>query len=949
MDTRNRIRLGIGAKLALSFALVLALVAVLSWAGLRAAREAGDSAAEIGERDLALVAEAGEATALGLRVRELALLHTLAGPAELGQLEAEIRAADQSFAERLETLAALAHAPGQVALVATLEADWLEYVRLRDELTLTLSRAGDVAGAREAAAGAVGERFARARAGLNALAAEGRESATTEIAAATERFSDTESLIYALIAVAGVLGLGTALVASRRVGGGIRAVAVAAQELAAGDLARRAPVRGRDEVALLAESFNAMAGELEAHERRRRAVSDLQRLALATRSLDPVLEEAVELVSRTLEVDCAAICEHLAGKDTFAVRASICRDGEHAELELTAGSHPHTAYTLSAERPVVIDDVAADTRFEPPVALLEFGVVSAIGVPVQGRPRRPFGVLEAHSRRRRVFGDDDARFLEEIAGVLAAAIARRGVEEALEASEARFRSLIQNSSDLTLLLDESARIVFASPSAARVAGCSPDELVGRSAFDFVHEDDLGRIVARLEQVAAEPGSLATAEFRALGPGESAVYLDGTALNLVDNPAVGAIVVNARDVSERRRAEADSARLEEQLRQSQRLESVGRLAGGIAHDFNNLLTAILGYLDLLRDETAEVAGEYLDEMAKAAERGAALVSQLLAFSRRQVLRPRVLDLNEVVDDLEPMLRRVLGETIDLRVVTSPGIRPVRADPHQLGQVIVNLAVNARDAMPDGGVLTIETQDVCLDEEYASCHAEVEPGEYVLLAVSDTGAGMDERTRTHAFEPFFTTKEPGQGTGLGLATVHGIVKQSGGHVWLYSEPGAGASFKIYLPASSEPAEALHGEAWGGEGGERGTETILVVEDDPTVRSLAVRILEEHGYTVLEACDGPEAIALAGAHRGTIDLVLSDVVLPGMSGREVVDRITAACPGVKALFMSGYTENAIVHDGTLDADTAFIQKPFRADTLARWVRRVLDAGRDAASPGG
>jgi CheY-like chemotaxis protein len=377
-----------------------------------------------------------------------------------------------------------------------------------------------------------------------------------------------------------------------------------------------------------------------------------------------------------------------------------------------------------------------------------------------------------------------------------------------------------------------------------------------------------------------------------------------------------------------------------------MEAVGRLAAGIAHDFNNLLTAILGSTDLLlealpADHPARVDGL---ESRQAALRAADLTRQLLAFSRQQVLAPRVLELNDVIRDVERLLQRLIGDDIEMRTVLASDQTTVRADPTQLEQVIVNIAVNARDAMPRGGRLTIETATVTLDASYVAQHPVVIPGEYVLLALSDTGIGMDADTRTRAFEPFFTTKERGKGTGLGLATVYGIVKQSGGYVWVYSEPGIGTTFKIYLPRVAGPAEpptvapaapVSHAEV-------RGTETILVVEDQDEVRELIRKMLESRGYRVLSAPNGPDAVATAALHPGTIDLLVTDVVMPGMSGPEVARLLAVTCKGIRVLFLSGYTSDAMVRRGLLESGAQFLQKPFSPGDLARRVRDVLDAPR-------
>jgi len=381
-------------------------------------------------------------------------------------------------------------------------------------------------------------------------------------------------------------------------------------------------------------------------------------------------------------------------------------------------------------------------------------------------------------------------------------------------------------------------------------------------------------------------------------------------------------------------------LEDQLRQAQKMEAVGQLAGGIAHDFNNLLTAILGSTQLLLHATPPGDGrrEDIEEIKNAGLRAAELTRQLLAFSRRQVLAPKVLDMNAVVSQMDKMLRRLIGEDVELVTQLARDLGPVSADPGQLEQVLLNLAVNARDAMPRGGRLTIETANVVLTEEYSERHHRLPPGQYVLLAVSDTGVGMDEATQKHLFEPFFTTKEVGKGTGLGLATVYGIVKQSGGYIWVYSEPGHGTTVKVYLPRVPGAAEPLPVAAATPEL-RRGSEIVLLVEDAAPVRSLARKSLESYGYTVLEAADGPAALDLAARHPRGIDILVTDVVMPGMSGRELAERLAPARPAMRVLYTSGYTDDAMVRQGVLRAGVAFLQKPFVPETLARKVREVLD----------
>ena len=633
-----------------------------------------------------------------------------------------------------------------------------------------------------------------------------------------------------------------------------------------------------------------------------------------------------------------------------------------------------------------------------------------------------------------------------------------------------FHALVEHSSEAVALLDETGAISYVSPAATRLLGYTVAELTGTTAFGFLHPDDLSRVQQLCQRLLDEPGLSITTALRARHKDGSYRLVEAVAVNRLDEPAVGAVVANWRDITERLRAEealksyqgteaalrnseenyrslvegvrdvifalspggevtslnpafeemtgfppgewvgrpfealvhpedvplalelfgrvlrgeprptiqfriltktgpyrvaefsasaqlrdgkllgilgigrdvTERLGLEQQLRQAQKMEAVGRLAGGVAHDFNNILTAITGHAELLLEDLGlhDPRRADVDEIRRSAERAAGLTRQLLAFSRQQVLQPKVVDVNALVLDMDKLLRRLIGEDVELATVLDPALGRVKADPGQLEQVIVNLAVNARDAMPDGGKLTLETRNIDLDSSYTLEHSLVKPGPYVQLTVSDSGIGMDEETQAHAFEPFFTTKPRGQGTGLGLAMVYGTVKQSGGFIWVYSEPGHGATFKIYLPRVDTPTEPATLPAPTVQPA-RGSETVLLAEDEPAVRAIAQQALERHGYTVLAAPSGAAALALAAQHAATIDLLLTDVVMPGMSGRDLADRLTAQRPGIRVLYISGYTDNAIVRHGMLEPGLAYLQKPFRPHALVRKVREVLDAG--------
>jgi PAS domain S-box-containing protein len=510
---------------------------------------------------------------------------------------------------------------------------------------------------------------------------------------------------------------------------------------------------------------------------------------------------------------------------------------------------------------------------------------------------------------------------------------RRRAEEALRQSY-DFRDRILESALLGICaLDLSGVITLANSCLAELLGGAQDDLTGLRFIDCVPEADQPRLQQIFDRIVHQGASRVVDDVTMLRADGTTIHISGCWSGLSDQGKIIGIVATIQDVTER-------ARLEEQLQQARKLESVGRLAGGIAHDFNNLLTAIIGFSEIAMDhlpaESPSVAA--IKNVIQAGERAANLTAQLLAFARKQIIAPRACDLNLIITKLDGMLRRLIGENIELVALLTRDLQTVQIDPGQFEQVLVNLVLNARDAMPDGGKITIETHNVLLDDEYARSHAEVTPGQYVMVSVTDTGSGMDEAVRLHVFEPFFTTKEKGRGTGLGLATVYGIVRQAGGHIWLYSEPGHGASFKIYLPGTAQAVEVTtprHGTVRA-----TGTETILVVEDEDQVRTLAAAVLRGHGYTVVEAANGNEALDAARRNIQQIAMVLTDVVLPGMSGNQLVEELIEITPHIKVLYCSGYTESTIIHQGERDGNIAFLPKPFTPSTLTRKVREVLDS---------
>jgi PAS domain S-box-containing protein len=491
------------------------------------------------------------------------------------------------------------------------------------------------------------------------------------------------------------------------------------------------------------------------------------------------------------------------------------------------------------------------------------------------------------------------------------------------ASEIRYQTLMEHANDAILVVDASGLVLEANHSALALLGRPSSALVGHSYLDFVVPEQRSEVTWETKKVEGR---------RLLRPDGSIVTADVSVAGVdVGEARLGLAIL--RDVTEK-------AALEAQLRQAQKMEAIGRLAGGVAHDFNNILGIITGFGDLAKRQLPPehpVQGR-LDQILKAAMRAGDLTRQMLAFSRRQVMRPKAMSLNDAIEALQSMLGRLIGE--DIKVVTrlDPRLGTVIADPTQIDQVLLNLAVNGRDAMESGGTLTFETTNVSLDEDYVRRHMAGRVGSYVMLAVSDTGIGMDEATRTHIFEPFFTTKPEGKGTGMGLATVYGIVKQSDGFIWVYSEPAHGATFKIYLPRVDGP-EDQEEPATDALAARRGSETILLVEDQDALREMTQELLQQQGYTVLAAADGEAALRLAARHEGPVDLLFTDVIMPGMNGPQLADRLRALRPAARALYMSGYSNGAVADRGLLAPDANLLEKPFTTESLAKAVRRVLE----------
>ena len=584
-------------------------------------------------------------------------------------------------------------------------------------------------------------------------------------------------------------------------------------------------------------------------------------------------------------------------------------------------------------------DIARDMKEAPAVALVDLKLPDMDGIELIGRLRAIAGLTEVVILTGNASVDSAVRALrensndyllkpvkpEQLVGTIERAgerWQRRRAELGMRESQDRLRLIFDHVSDSLFIADASGTIIDANPAACALSRQSLEKLRSLNMSDVLPENSL-----------EDSGSLTTVASRK----ESDLFRrhDGKMLDVRSAAfAPGVRVYTVRDLTRQRE-------LEDQLGQAQKMEAVGQLAGGVAHDFNNLLTVIMSYSSMLLSDAgtnAEVRGD-IQEISDAAGRAAALTRQLLAFSRKQVLQMRAVSVNAVVTDVEKMLRRLIGEDISLTTHLDPDLALINADPGQLEQVLINLAVNARDALPNGGALTVTTENAELSDEHGERHLGAAPGKYIMIAVTDTGTGMTKEVQQRLFEPFYTTKGVGKGTGLGLATVHGIVKQSGGDIYVYSELGHGTTFKVYFPRLTKVTDLVLTTAEHRALAPHGSETVLFAEDDESLRGLGARVLRAFGYNVLVARTGGDALRIVAEHKGQIDLIATDVVMPEMNGSQLVEKVLEARPGIRVLFMSGYTDDEVMRRGVIDGQTAFLQKPFTPDLLAHKIREVLD----------
>jgi two-component system cell cycle sensor histidine kinase/response regulator CckA len=671
--------------------------------------------------------------------------------------------------------------------------------------------------------------------------------------------------------------------------------------------------------------------ELHRMESERQVISDVVHALNQTSNLDQLLTRIHQALSKVLYAENCFVALYEAEQDTFQFPFFADQfDPAPPPLKVDRSC---TAFVFRTGKAMLIPQ----SEFDRLAALGEVELVGSpspawLGVPLK-TPTATIGVLVVqHYQNENAYDLRDLEFLDSVGGHIALAIERRRGEEALRKSESMFRLLFEYNPIPTWVFDrETLKFLQVNEAAVRQYGYSHEEFANLTVHDIRPEDEQVRYRQHLQEWVGDGRNQGHWKHR---------KKNGNLFNVesisheLEYAGRRVRLVVANDVTERQQ-------LEDQLRQAQKMEAVGRLAGGVAHDFNNLLMVIKGHTELLLDvlSPSDHIARKIQQIDRSADRATSLTRQLLAFSRMQVLQPHVMNLNTVVEEMGRLLPRLIGENIELAMRMDDNLGTIRADASQMEQVLMNLAVNARDAMPDGGRLIIETSNAELDRTYTSAHPMVPPGRYVLLCVTDTGTGMDAETQAHIFEPFFTTKEKGKGTGLGLATVYGVVKQSGGFIWVYSELGKGTSFKIYLPRVDQAVEQAGTSRLLAEF-PRGTETVLLAEDEPDVREVARQFLESGGYTVIEARDGAEALRLAVEHDGIVDLLITDMVMPGMTGQQLAAHLQQTISELRIIFMSGYSEHAAAEVAQANASIRLLTKPFSRGAILRAVRDALQS---------
>ena len=669
--------------------------------------------------------------------------------------------------------------------------------------------------------------------------------------------------------------------------------------------------------------------DLHRMEAERQVISDVIHALNQTANLDQLLQQIHKALKKVLYAENCYVALHDPAEDTFYFPFFVDQfDTTPAPKKVDRSC---TAYVFRTGCAMLITQAEFDRlAAKGEVELVGSPSPAWLGVPLK-TPSATIGVLGVqHYQNENAYDTRDLEFLDSVGGHIAIAIERRRAEDALRRSESIFRLLFSQNPLPTWVIDqETLGFIEVNEATVTQYGYTLAEFKKLNAFDIVVPEEADRLREHFRYSPMPGRHVGLSKHRKKDGTVFEVEISSHELPYGDRRVR---FVVAQDVSQRHQLEA-------QLRQAQKMEAVGRLAGGVAHDFNNLLMVIKGHTELLLNALppSDNVSRKIQQIDRAADRATSLTRQLLAFSRMQVLQPRAMSLNTVVEEMGKLLPRLIGEDIELVINTVADLGTVRADASQMEQVIMNLAVNARDAMPGGGRLLIETSNAELDHSYAAIHPVVQTGRYVLLAVTDTGTGMDPETQARIFEPFFTTKDQGKGTGLGLSTVYGVIKQSGGFIWVYSELGKGTSFKIYLPRVDQPAEDT-GAGRVSTAAPRGSETVLLAEDEQDVREVAREFLESGGYTVIEASNGAEALRLAAEHKRRIDLLVTDLVMPGMTGQELARCLQKESPGLGVIYMSGYSENAAAEAAQWDASTRLLTKPFSRNTILRTLREVL-----------
>jgi PAS domain S-box-containing protein len=784
---------------------------------------------------------------------------------------------------------------------------------------------------------------------LNAqgYAAVGYSSGTDALAALRERNFDVLLSDMMMPGMDGVTLLGAALeidphlICIIMTGQGTIQTAVDAMRVGAFDYLLK-PFRLQTLMPTLTRALNVRHLRLENLQLRETvAIHELSQTIASTLDPEAVINQLADAALQQSDADEVSVLLPTPEGDEFYVAAVRGENRLRLMGERVSMQKSISSWVARERMPLLLEGQVDDERF---TALWPRpDIRSAISVPLQVAGKL-IGILNINSiNRTRPFTSGQMKALTILANTAAVALESAALYEQVRRTEQNYRSIFENAVEGIFQSTFDGGFITVNPSMARILGYDSPEEVIATITDIkqqLYVDPERR--AEANRMQEERGILQAFEFEAYRKDGEKIWLSLNRRTVRDeNGAEPLYEGSIEDITGHKRAEEALRLSEEKLRQSQKLEAVGQLAGGVAHDFNNLLTVINGYSDLLmrKLEPNSPIRLTLEEIKHAGERAASLTRQLLAFSRRQVLQPEVLKLNVIVANVDKMLSRLIGEDINLLTVLEPELGQIKADPGQIEQVLLNLAVNARDAMPQGGKLTIETANAYLDGQYSQSHTDIQPGHYVMLAMSDTGCGMTTEMQGHIFEPFYTTKEQGKGTGLGLSTVYGIVKQSGGNLWVYSEVGYGTTFKLYLPRVDELSETDETRDMPAEP-VRGRETVLLAEDEEQVRRMARTILEMYGYHVLEASNGNEAVSIYKEHEAEIDMLLTDAVMPQMSGRELREVLVSLCPDIKVLYMSGYTDDAIMRHGLLEQEIVFLQKPFTAEALVRKVREVLDA---------